>query len=144
MTTTNSQNKDNSKISPDLLESIRKLRSPELVQESLLLSTRNLLFPKICVSRSLNWNRLQDCSLYQSDFEEQDGLPYVIGYDVRAVVFVWLKVGATMEDELQAYVHALLLQKILSNDAQGGIGKSEKDSSANLLRRCVLTVFERE
>jgi len=41
-------------------------------------------------------------------------IKYVIGYDARAIIYVWLKVGTTMEDELQAYVHALLLQRILS------------------------------
>jgi len=141
---THTHNKDISIISPDLLESILNLRSPELVQESLFSSTWNLLFPKICVSSSLDWNRLQDCSLYQSKYEERDDPPYVIGYDAMAVVYVWLKVGATMQDELQAYLHALLLRNILSNDAhQEGKGEDE-DYNASLLQRCVLAYFGRE
>ena len=44
----------------------------------------------------------------------------MIGYEKRAspIVYVWLLVGATTEDELQAYVHALLLQKVLQKQSK--------------------------
>ena len=125
--------------SPGVLKSILNLQSPGLIQESLLSSTWNLIVPKICVSSSLNWNRLQDCSLYWSSFDidDENNLPYVIGYDVGAVIYVWLKVGATMEDELQAYVHALLLQKVLSTHVQ--VVKSRKEGfESSLLQRFVI------
>lgn len=137
----NSQNDLSSKksISPDLLESIRNLRSPECIQESLLSSTFYLLFPIIYVSRSLDWNRLKVCSIYMPDFEEWD-LPYVIGYGFRTDIYVWLKVGATMKDELQAYVHALLLQELLSNDVPGRMKRENKEFNTNLLRRTYVQV----
>jgi hypothetical protein len=126
-------------ISPDLLKSILNLQSPELIRESLLSSTWNLIFPKICVSSSPNWNHLEDCSLYWSGFEieEENNLPYVIGYDLGAVIYVWLKVGATMEDELQSYVHALLLRKVLSGNDQ--VVESKKEGlDSSLLQRFVM------
>ena len=122
-------------ISLDLLESIRKLRSPECIQESLLSSTLHLLFPTIYVSRPLDWNRLKVCSIYLRDSEEW-GLPYVIGYGFRTDIYVWLKVGATMKDELQAYLHALLLQEVLSRTRC-----ENKEFNTNILRRCVRLVF---
>lgn len=127
-------------ISEDLLESIHNFQSPECVQESLFFSTWYLVFPTILVSRPLNWNHLQNCTLYLSDFKEQDSLPYVIGYGVDSIIYVWLKAGATMRDELQAYVHALLLQMLLSSDIRGEEGggkRGKQEFNASLLQRCV-------
>ena len=95
-----------------LIQSILNLKSPQDIEESLASSTWNLLFPKICVAKSLNLSQLVDCSIY---WEDKIKFPYVIGYDAKGVIYLWLKVGATMEDELQAYVHALLLQSTLPN-----------------------------
>jgi len=125
-------------ISEDLLESIHNFQSPECVQESLFFSTWYLVFPTILVSRPLNWNHLQNCTLYLSDFKEQDSLPYVIGYGVDSIIYVWLKTGATMKDELQAYVHALLLQMLLSSDIRGEEGggkRGKQEFNASLLQR---------
>mmetsp|Transcript_22284 Transcript_22284/g.25069 ORF Transcript_22284/g.25069 Transcript_22284/m.25069 type:complete len:537 (-) Transcript_22284:118-1728(-) len=122
-------------ISEDLLESIHNFQSPDFVQESLFTSTWYLVFPTILVSRPLNWNHLQNCTLYLSDFKEKDELPYVIGYGVDSVIYVWMKTGATMKDELQAYVHALLLQMLLSSGirGEGGERKSEKQEFNTIL-----------
>jgi len=125
-------------ISEDLLESIHNFQSPECVQESLFFSTWYLVFPTILVSRPLNWNHLQNCTLYLSDFKEQDSLPYVVGYGVDSIIYVWLKTGATMKDELQAYVHALLLQMLLSSDIRGEEGggkRGKQEFNASLLQR---------
>lgn len=94
----------------------RNIASPETVQESMVSSLWNLLFPTIQVNRHFDdLKRLRDCTLYMSDLQPQ--LPYVIGYGGSGkTLYVWLTVGATMEDELQAYVHALLLQELLSGD----------------------------
>mmetsp|Transcript_4974 Transcript_4974/g.11051 ORF Transcript_4974/g.11051 Transcript_4974/m.11051 type:complete len:515 (-) Transcript_4974:2563-4107(-) len=132
--------------SPGLLGSIRSLESPKLVQESLLSSTWCLLFPKICVSSSLNLNRLQDCSIFRFDLKDVDDgngsnrLPYVIGYDVSNVVYIWLKVGATIQNELQAYVHALLLQKVLSDNPEKA-KNSNNEWNVSLLQRTHLQVL---
>ncbi len=103
--------KKSTTMSQDVLTSISKLQSPDKIEESLLSSTVNLVLPVICLSTPPNFKYLRDCSLYR---EEMKNIKYVIGYDARAIIYVWLKVGTTMEDELQAYVHALLLQRILS------------------------------
>jgi len=123
---------------PSALKSISNLQSPQAIEESLFSSTLNLLSPRICVSKSPNLNRLQDCSLYRES-ELEPNLQYVIGYDVRGIIYVWLKVGATMEDELQAYVHALLLQKLFSN--RNRITESQKDDLLQSTRTQVLMFF---
>ena len=128
-------------ISPELLESIHDFDSPESIQESLLSSIWHLVFPSIRVSRPLDWNRLQNCTLYLSDFEERDSLPYVIGYGINSAIYVWLKAGATMRDELQAYVHALLIQMLLSGDARGGFESEKVKFNASLLRRYARVSF---
>ena len=135
------KSKSNKNSSPELLKSISTLKSPKLIEESLLSSTWSLVFPSICVSRSPNLNRLKDCSLYQENNEEMS-LQYVIGYDAGTVVYVWLKVGATMEDELQSYVHALLLQKILSDSAQI-VGSKREGYHTGLLQRFVTLAFHK-
>ena len=124
--------------SPDVLASISNLQSPERINESMASSIWNLVFPRISVSRSPIWDRLEDCSLYRSGFEHmgEKNFPYVIGYDARAVVFVWLTVGTTMEDELQAYVHALLLSKLLSDKTKIA-GNQNCNFDSNLIPRCV-------
>lgn len=126
-TDTSDTNKMSTIKSPELLKSISKLQSPDLIRESLLSSILDVVFPKIFVSTSPNWNRLQDCSLFWARFENdgEKALPYVIGHDIRADIYVWLIVGASIEDELQAYVHALLLQKILSNKNQASESNKE-------------------
>ncbi|MGK3753991.1 MAG: hypothetical protein ACI8RD_006299, partial [Bacillariaceae sp.] len=137
----NDREDHNKHMSPELLESINNFESPECIQESLLSSIWYLVFPSIRISRPLDWNRLQNCTLYLSDFEEQDSIPYVIGYGINSVIYVWLKAGATMRDELQAYVHALLLQRLLSGDTRGGFESEKEEFNASLLRRYVRVLF---
>jgi hypothetical protein len=135
---------DNSKeasISPEMLESICNFDSPESIQESLLSSIWHLVSPSIRVSRPLDWNRLQNCTLYLYDLEERDSLPYVIGYGINSAIYVWLKAGATTRDELQAYVHALLIQMLLSGDAREGFESEKEKFNASLLRRYARVSF---
>lgn len=104
-------------MSPKLSETVQRMASPEYVHDSLFSSIWYLVFPRVCTSRSLKWDRLQDCSICKSDFEGdgENAFSYVIGYDNRDTVCVWLKVGASLKDELQAYIHGLVLEKALAN-----------------------------
>ena len=123
------------KLSTEVLESLSNLPSPEEIQESMSSSIWNLVFPRIYVSRSPKWDHLEDCSLFGSGFEKvgENNIPYVIGYDKRASVYIWLKVGTTTENELQAYIHALLLSRLLS-DKNNNL-ESKRIFRSNLLRR---------
>lgn len=139
-TSSETTSKTNEKSSPELWKAISNLKPPDRIEESMLASTWNLLFPRICVAKSLNLKRLEDCSLYR---EKDQSLQYLIGYDARRLIYVWLKVGATMEDELQAYVHALLLQKVLSDSVRIQASRKEAYHSGLLqsTRKQVLQFF---
>jgi hypothetical protein len=114
-------------FSPQLANAIQSLLPPEEIQESMSSSLWNLIFATIRVSRPIDFSRLTDCSLYMPDIPKE--LPYVIGFGGGTSLHVWLAVGATMEDELQAYVHALLLQALLSGNAGSGGHKLEFSST---------------
>jgi len=115
----------NNTIPTNLWARLPQLPTPEEIQESMLSSIQNLVAPKICVSKpAATLGRLHDCSLYYENNNYDSESPaynYVIGYEKKGaspIVYVWLLVGATTEDELQAYVHALLLQKVLQKQSK--------------------------
>lgn len=122
-------------LSPQLVSAIQSLSAPEDIQESMSSSLWNLLFPTIRLSRPINFSSLRDCSLFMSDVPRD--LPYIIGFGGGTTLYVWLTVGATMEDELRAYVHALLLQALMS-----GNGGLNDEFSCSLFQRYENTFFD--
>jgi hypothetical protein len=128
------------KASPaeSLTSAIQNLPAPEDIQESMSSSLWNLLLPKIRLSSHIDFSKLRDCSLFMSDV--QRNIPYVIGHGGGSTLYVWLTVGATMEDELRAYVHALLLQDLMSGNDESGVRKHE--FSCALVHRYVTSSFD--
>jgi hypothetical protein len=106
----------------DLDQALEQLPTPEDINESLWSSTRKLLFPTLHVARPLDPQRLT----LLSDFSQEK---YIIGAKGRHL-YVWLGVSATYSDELQAYIHALLLQEFLARGDEW---------NSDLIQRCVRT-----
>jgi hypothetical protein len=97
----------NNKLLLLLDQALEAVSTPEDVNESLLSSTTKLLFPTLHVAQPLNPRQLD----FVSELAHER---YLIGAGDaggrRHHLSIWLGVGATNQDELQAYVHALLLQ----------------------------------
>jgi hypothetical protein len=95
---------------------MHSLPAPDDIQESMWASVQTLLFPTIHTAMSLDKAAMKDCTLGVdddgNDIQEQR-MPHVLGYDGGQHIYLWLKVGATDMDEIQAYVHALLLQELM-------------------------------
>ena len=104
--------------SPTTTERILKtLPRPHEVSESLLSSTYSIFFPTIRTAVPLDPSQLLSLEVFQDEL-------YILGYNHRKrQIYAHLRVGATKSDELQAYVHALLLKACLDTTA----GKWERD-----------------
>jgi hypothetical protein len=113
---------------------LKDLPSPEEIQESLWSSTRHLLFPTLHVARPLDPQKLE----YLSEFIQQN---YVLGVDRRRHVYVWLRVGAGDADELQAYLHALVIQEcLLYSRSRSSSSSSSETWDAALIKRTLQDV----
>lgn len=105
-------------------KSLLMLSTPEEIHESLWKSTNNLFFPTIHVSSS---TIDPSCLYYLSEFTS---VKYVIGIKDRNNnnnnnntkdnnhLYIWLSVGAQGIDELQAYLHAMVLQEAVQRGSQ--------------------------
>ena len=93
-------------------QALQNLPTPDQVHESLWMSTCHMAFPTIRVASSTT---LFDNDPTKLEFlQEFQNKKYVIGCcSHRHRVYVWLRVGASYNDELQAYLHALVLQELL-------------------------------
>jgi len=92
----------------DLNEALKQLPNPEEIDESLASSTQKLLFPFIHVNTPIVASHFQ----FAYEFSNER---YLIGTK-KGQIFVYLGLGATMRDELTAYLHALLLQEMQSTE----------------------------
>jgi hypothetical protein len=111
----------------NLKGAIKQMKVPNEIEESMISSIQGLVFPSIQVARPFQPNNSW-CSLFYADGGDSSkpktarDLNYVIEIDTIMNVFskpkvcIWLKVGATMRDELQAYVHAMLIQRIVRKE----------------------------
>lgn len=87
-------------------KAMEALPFPNDISESLWSSSWELLYPKIYVTKALDPKCLDCIGIFENE-------KYLIGYKSRRRVSVWLRVGATKVDELQAYTHAIYLQALL-------------------------------
>jgi Vitamin B6 photo-protection and homoeostasis len=112
------------------------LPSPDQIRESLWRSTYDFLFPTIRVRDSLATTlpQLDACTLWMTTttmpdaLELHDTMPYILGMKTTTtkrrsnqpilLIYIWLTRGATAQEQVQAYVHALLLQEILSQKGE--------------------------
>jgi hypothetical protein len=114
---------------------LENLPSPQDIHESLWRSTMDLMFPTIRVRDNLDQvlPTLDECTLLMNIKSDSNNyntvlqdMPYIMGWKKstkksdnsvnrhRIVMYLWLKVDAqSARQELQAYVHALVLQNFL-------------------------------
>mmetsp|Transcript_50715 Transcript_50715/g.122338 ORF Transcript_50715/g.122338 Transcript_50715/m.122338 type:complete len:513 (-) Transcript_50715:47-1585(-) len=135
-------------------DAVTQIPTPNDLEESMMSSIQNLVFPSIRVARVFQPEHYFTdtegvwCSLF--DFDEDSNksttardLKYIFAIHTynkfstnSTVVTIWLKVGATTKDELQAFVHAMLLQAIMRREDQRQVQKSpSKDHMNKLFRR---------
>lgn len=93
----------------ELDAAVQSLPDPQSVDESLSSSTFDLLFPFIHVSSPLQPKYLQ----YASEFSKEKYLIGSAGGGSRHH-HIYLAIGATQQDELQAFAHALLLDTMIA------------------------------
>lgn len=93
----------NEKEKKDLDQALSEILTPKDINESVLSSTKKLLFPTLHMARPLQPQLLT----FLSEFSQEK---YVIGVKGNHL-YAWLRVSATYDDELQAYLHALMLEK---------------------------------
>jgi hypothetical protein len=93
-------------ISTRLRAAMEDLPSPDHISESLLSSLSTLFSPTLLVSRPLDPRRLDCLNVFQRE-------KYVLGHGGGRYIYIWLCMGATKRDELQAYVHAMLVRALL-------------------------------
>lgn len=100
-------------ISPRLPSTMENLLSPDQISESFLSSMSTLLYPTLLVARPLDPSRLDCLDVFQQE-------KYVLAHGGGRFVYIWLCVGATKSDELQSYVHAMVMQALLDQGESWG------------------------
>ena len=141
-------------------EAVNEMPTPNDLKESMMSSIQNLIFPPIRVGRAFQPEHFFTdtncvwCSLF--DFDEDSNksttssdLKYIFAIDSKkkfytnsTVITIWLKVGATMKDELQAFAHAMLLQAVIRSEDQRQMQQSHpsKDQINELFRKTSIQI----
>eukprot|EP00934_Nitzschia_sp_Nitz4_P002783 Nitzschia sp. Nitz4//scaffold350_size17454//556//2049//NITZ4_008815-RA/size17454-augustus-gene-0.22-mRNA-1//1//CDS//3329548859//2773//frame0 len=104
---------ENKGTDKEVSDAVHNIPAPEHVDESLALSTSSLLFPWIHLDGPLDTRCLEHASTFMNE-------KYLIGVR-KGHLHIYLKVGSSMETELQAFVHALLLEHILAKKMLTGV-----------------------
>lgn len=113
--------------SPTLEDSMNSIPTPEEVSESLWSSTRTLLFTgrvRLGVRATKILDKLSPDEVISLLMEEFAADHYFLSIIGKRTISVALRVGATDHDELQAFVHAMTIQKCVE------LGALKKDSNA--------------
>jgi hypothetical protein len=130
---------------------LENLPSPQTIHESLWRSIMDLMFPTIRVRDSLDkvLPTLDACTLLMNMNRDNDNnsnntiinnaiqdMPYIVGWqkrtkksNTRIFMYLWLKVQArSPRQELQAYMHALVLQELLLRSSVQPLLWTNKDT----------------
>ena len=141
-------------------DAVNQMPTPSDIQESMMSSIQNLVFPSIRVARAFQpeqfftdtdgvWCSLFDIDEGSNKCTASRDLKYIFAihsnkkfYTDSAVVTIWLKVGATTKDELQAFAHAMLLQAVIRGEDQRQSQKlhSSKDHMSKLFRKTSIQI----
>lgn len=92
----------------DLIRALSQIPTPQDIDESLVSSTRKLLFPTVHVDSPIDPHNFE----FANEFVNEK---YLIGVKNQHL-YLYLTPGATIQDELTAFVHALLLEKIMATN----------------------------
>lgn len=110
--------------------------TPEQVSESLWASTRTLIFPnkiRLGVQAKCILDTIDPQSVIVSATEEFGDDRYLLTVGARDNIDVALRVGATDQDELKAFLHAMTLQRCMKQQRMIKSG----NGCAELISRCV-------
>lgn len=98
-------NKDIDVNAQRIQEALHAVATPDDINESLFASTKKLFSPTVHLNNTLVPSHFQFANVFANT-------KYLIGANADRLS-VYLKVGATDKDQLQAFLHALLIQRIM-------------------------------
>jgi len=117
-------------------DAVKLIPTPEQVSESLWASTRTLLLPsriRLGVQAKYILDEVGPEGMIEILMKEFADEHYLFGIDDRGRIDVALRVGATDQDELKAFVHALTIQRCIDQQ-----GLKRGDDFTQLISRYVL------
>jgi len=118
-----------------VIEALKRIPTPSQINESLAQSTRTLLFPAVHVnerSSSINAQHFEFADLFRDQ-------KYIIGIIKGRKIIVHLFLGATLEDELIAYLHGIIVHSMLKD---GNINNNN-NHHRDLMKRYVVCGLRR-